>query len=158
MHTLTAPSPAPRGSFFSALGSPDDDVVRDPRARAVLRAGAIYDLVVTLPFATPITAALVLSAFRKIHGALGLGGPTLPEFSPTHLLFVAFFGTVVSFWSYLRLRSHARRLHALDTVGRFLFSAWQLWALANGASPLLVPFLVLELAFGVTQALAVRKP
>lgn len=158
MQTLTSPPHAPRGSFFSALGSPDDDIVRDPRARAVLRLGAIYDLVVTLPFATPITAALVLSAFRKVHDALGLGGPTLPEFAPTHLLFVAFFGTVVSFWSYLRLRSHARRLHALDTVGRFAFSAWQLWALANGASRLLVPFLVLELAFGVSQAIAVRKP
>ncbi|MFO0643917.1 MAG: hypothetical protein U0183_32125 [Polyangiaceae bacterium] len=158
MHTLTAPSPRPRGSFFSALGAPDDDVVRDPRARAVLRAGALYDLVVTLPFATPITAALVLSGFRMAHDALGLGGSSLPSFGPTHLLFVSFFGTVVSFWSYLRLRSHARRLHALDTVGRFVFSAWQLWALAKGASPLLVPFLVVELGFGVTQALAVRKP
>jgi hypothetical protein len=43
-------------------------------------------------------------------------------------------------------------------VGRFLFSAWQLYALVHGASSLLVIFLVFELAWGVAQVLPVRQP
>ncbi|MGH8345723.1 MAG: hypothetical protein ACRES5_04045, partial [Pseudomonas sp.] len=41
---------------------------------------------------------------------------------------------------------------------RFLFSAWQAYALAHGASSLLVIFLVFELAWGVVQVLPVRTP
>lgn len=54
-------------------------------------------------------------------------------------------------WALLRLL-RPRVEHALtDGLGRFAFSAWQAWALGQGASRLLVGFLVVELGFGVAQ-------
>lgn len=157
MNELALPIHAQR-SFSGALVASIDDQVSTHGARRVLRAGALYDLVVTLPFATPFTAKLVLDAMRATHVGLGLPGAALPEFTPTHLLFVSFFGTIVSVWSYLRLRTHARVVFALDTVGRALFSTWMLVTLLGGGSPVVLPFLILELAFCVAQALAVKKP
>lgn len=157
MNEIALPLHASR-SFSRALVASLDDQVATPGARRVLRAGALYDLLVTLPFATPFTAKLVLDAMRGAHVALGLSGGALPEFTPTHLLFVSFFGTVVTLWSYLRLRTHARVVFALDTVGRASFSTWMLVTLLRGGSPVVLPFLVLELTFCVAQALAVKKP
>lgn len=124
----------------------------------MLRAGALYDLLVTVPFASPFTAQPILDAMRAAHVGLGLSGSPIPEFAPTHLLFVSFFGTVVTLWSYLRLRTNARVVFALDTVGRALFSTWMLVTLLRGGSPVVLPFLVFELFFFVAQALAVKKP
>lgn len=157
MNEITLPLRASR-SFSSALVASLDDQVETPGARRILRAGALYDLVVTLPFATPFTAKLVLDAMRALHVGLGLSGGAPPEFTPTHLLFVAFFGTVVTSWSYLRLRTHARVVFALDTVGRAFFSTWMLVTLLGGGSLVVLPFLVLELALCVAQALAVKRP
>lgn len=47
---------------------------------------------------------------------------------------------------------------SFDAVARFLFSAWQAYALAYGASSLLAIFLFFELAWGVAQVLPVRAP
>jgi hypothetical protein len=116
-----------------------------------VRASAVYDLVVTLPFATPWTAATMLAALGRFHEALHLSGAPPPEMAPLHLLFTAFFGTVVTSWSVLRVW-RPRVEHALaDGLTRVAFSAWQMVALAQGQSRLLLLFLVFELAFGVMQ-------
>jgi hypothetical protein len=58
----------------------------------------------------------------------------------------------------LRIRDPQQMFGRYDAVGRFLFSAWQVYALAHGASSLLVIFLFFELMWGVAQALPVRTP
>jgi len=131
--------------------------IRDDVAYRVLRAGAIYDLVVTVPFATPVTAAWTLALMGALHERLGLGGAPLPTFAPSHLLFVSFFGTIVTIWAYLRATSRARIVHVLDTIGRGAFSAWMVWALLSSASRTVAPFLVLEVGFFVAQAWALRR-
>lgn len=131
--------------------------VRDDGSYRVLRAGAIYDLLVTLPFATPFTAAWMLTVLGKAHDALGLGGAPLPAFGASHLMFVSFFGTIVTIWSLLRATSRARVVHVLDTCGRAFFSAWMGWALLHGASHTVAVFLVLEVGFFVAQAWALRR-
>lgn len=131
--------------------------IEDDRAYRVLRAGAIYDLVVTIPFATPFTARAMLAVLGKVHDVLGLGGEGMPTFAPLHLMFVSFFGTIVTLWSILRATSRARIVHVLDTGGRALFSAWMGFALLGGASHTVGLFFALEVAFFVAQAWALRR-
>ena len=129
--------------------------VRDDGSYRLLRAGAIYDLLVTIPFATPFTAAWMLTVLGKAHDALGLGGAPLPAFGASHLMFVSFFGTNKR--AHRAWRDRARVVHVLDTCGRAFFSAWMAWALLHGASHTVAVFLVLEVGFFVAQAWALRR-
>jgi hypothetical protein len=61
-------------------------------------------------------------------------------------------------WAVVRLIRPTPFLGAGDTVGRLLFSTWFAWALIEGASPVLVGFLVLEVGWGLVQGYAVWKP
>ncbi|MBN8230215.1 hypothetical protein JYK02_22135 [Corallococcus macrosporus] len=123
--------------------------------RRVVFASALYDFVVTVPFATPWTAQAVLSNLQSVHQALGMGGDPLPAFSSTHLFFVALFGTIVTLWSVVRLFHPTAFNGAIDTAGRALFSTWMAWALTQGATRVLVGFLVLELAWMFAQGGAI---
>jgi magnesium-transporting ATPase (P-type) len=82
----------------------------------------------------------------------------LPPFEPMHMLMANLLGSIVCVWAVLRIRDPQQVFGRYDAVGRFLFSAWQLYALVHGASSLLVIFLVFELAWGVAQVLPVRQP
>lgn len=120
------------------------------------RISAYYDLLVTWPYATPVTLALFWNALGGGHAALGLA--PLPELNAYATLFANFFGTVVLIWSVLRLRLNDSRLARYDAIGRWAFSAWMLNALLDGASPILWGFLVVELTFAVLQSLPLRHP
>ncbi|MDI3405019.1 hypothetical protein [Streptomyces cavernicola] len=129
--------------------SDDTDLHRTPDA---VRVGAYYDLVVALPFTTPWTAGLALDAVRSAHTALGLPGGPPPAFGPEHLLFVTFFGVLVTMWAVVRLVRADAVTGIADTVGRAAFALLMTTALAAGATPVLGMFLVLELGFLVAQA------
>ena len=120
------------------------------------RIGALYDLAVTALFATPWTAALVLSVLGKLHHSLGLPGEAMPEFDTSHLLYVTLFGIIVTLWSAVRVLRPIPLLIAADTIGRAAFSLTFVWTLTQGHSTVVVPFLVLEVAFLVYQTLGVR--
>lgn len=120
------------------------------------RIGAIYDLAVTALFATPWTAALVLSVLGNLHDSLGLPGKAMPEFDTSHMLYVTLFGIIVTLWSVVRVLQPIPLLIAADTIGRAAFSLTFVWTLTQGHSAVVVTFLVLELAFLVYQALGVR--
>jgi hypothetical protein len=81
----------------------------------------------------------------------------LPAFEPMHMLMANLLGSIVCVWAVLRIRDPQQIYGRYDAVGRFLFSAWQLYALLHGASSLLVVFLIFELAWGVVQVLPVRQ-
>ena len=119
------------------------------------RIGAVYDLAVTAPFSTPWTAALVLSVLAKLHDSLGLPGDAMPEFETSHMLYVTLFGVIVTLWSVVRVLRPIPLLIAADTVGRAAFSLTFIWTLTQGHSAVVVPFLVLEVAFLVYQAMGV---
>jgi hypothetical protein len=114
--------------------------------RRIVAAGGWYDLAVTLPFATPFGAAWTFGALRRLHDAAHLGGVAPPPFLPGHLLFVAFFGTVVVLWSLVRIVFRRPADGAADTIG-----SWMVWALANGVSHVVAVTLVLEVGWGVAQ-------
>lgn len=120
--------------------------------RRVVRASALYDLVITWPFATPWTFVMVMGFFGQLHLALGLPG-AVPVFEPTHLLAGNLMGSVVVVWSLARLHLGLPILGRYDAVARALFATWQIYAVATGASPLLLVLTVFEVGFGIAQAL-----
>ena len=120
-----------------------------------VRASRWYDLIVTAPFATPWTFALLHQALNALAGALGIGG--LPAFEPSHLLMVNLMGSGVCVWSVLRIRQPSVALGRYDAVARGLFAAWQAYALASGATLLVVPFLIAEIGFGLLQSVPVGR-
>jgi hypothetical protein len=119
--------------------------------RRLVAAGGLYDLLVSAPFATPWTARLVLETMQRLHAALHLGGAPAPTFAPLPLVFVAFFGTVVTLWSLVRLVYRRPVDGGIDALGRIAFASWMAWGLAQGANHLLGVFLVLELGFALAQ-------
>jgi hypothetical protein len=121
------------------------------------RAGAAYDLVVSVAFVTPWTAALVLDLFGTVHHALDLPGAPPPHPDTMTLLFATLFGTVVVMWSIARRRRPEPLLITIDTIGRAMFSVWFVWALWQGQTPVLAAFLVLELFWGVVQLRALLR-
>jgi hypothetical protein len=136
--------------------------MNESNLRRILRASAAYDLIVTAGFALPWTAVASLDLLARIHDRLGLTGTTPDVGDPFVVLFTNLFGTVVVIWSVVRLITPTPLLGAADTVGRAAFAAWMAVALGQGATTVIVGFLVLELVWGVVQGFAVaaflRRP
>lgn len=117
--------------------------------RRIVRASAVYDLVVTAPFATPWTFALVYAQLDAVN--LALGGAALPAFTPFHVLFACLLGSLVLVWSALRITDPQQRFGRYDGVARMLFTTWMIWALRATGEPLLWLFIAPEFAWGVIQ-------
>jgi hypothetical protein len=125
--------------------------------RRLVRGSAWYDLIVTAAFATPWSFAALHAVMVSVSQAFDLPG-SLPPFEPVHMLMANLLGSIVCVWAVLRIRDPQLIYGRYDAVGRFLFAAWQAYALAHGASSLLVIFLFFELAWGIAQVLPVRMP
>ena len=123
--------------------------------RRLVRGSAWYDLIVTAAFATPWSFAFLQGALSGLSQALNLPGE-LPAFEPMHMLMANLLGSIVCVWAVLRIRDPQPIYGRYDAVGRFLFATWQAYALAHGASSLLVIFLFFEVVWGVVQVLPVR--
>lgn len=118
----------------------------------IVRFSAVYDIVVTLPFALPMVSIWMLGAFSSVHIYFGFGGG-MPAFAGTHLLFVNLLGCIVTVWSVLRIVKPDPIFGLFDSFARFLFSSWQLYYLLTGqVTPLLWAFFVPELSWGIIQA------
>ncbi len=120
-------------------------------ASRVVRASALYDFFVTVPFATPWTASWLIEHLHQLHQQLGLSGAEPPAFEPLHLFFVSLAGTIVTLWALLRLWRPEPLFGAVDTGGRAAFSLWMAWGLWQGQTGLLAVMLVLELAWFFVQ-------
>jgi hypothetical protein len=132
-------------------------LMKSIRPVRVGRAGAIYDLITTVGFATPWTATLVLGILADVHSELGLAGDPMPTFETSPLLFVTLFGVIVTLWSVVRILRPVPLLIAADTIGRAAFSTFFIWSLLEGHSAVVVAFLVPEVSWLVAQAIGVRK-
>lgn len=119
----------------------------------IVRASALYDLLMTAPFATPWTFAIAHRHLSAVNTALG--GTPLPAFDPLHVLFACLLGTIVLVWSVLRITDPQPRFGRWDGAARFGFSLWMAWALAVTGMPMLWLFVVPELAWGIVQWLPV---
>jgi len=120
-----------------------------PAYLRLVRASAVYDLVVTAGFATPWTFALVHAGLNGLSGAVGFSA--FPELDLMQVLYANLMGSVVVVWSLLRLVRPERVHGLLDGVARVLFSAWMAYALTQGGPELLWPFLIAEITWGAAQ-------
>ena len=125
-----------------------------PAFRRLVRASAIYDVLMTGAFATPWTLLLLREQLNTVN--VRLGGAPLPVFEPFHLLVGCLLGSVVLVWSVLRIVDPQPRFGRFDAAARYLFSLWMGWALLVTGEPLLWLFIVPELAWGVAQSLPLR--
>ena len=123
--------------------------------RRIVRASAIYDLVVTAPFVTPWTFAFAHVQLQH-HNAM-LGGAPLPPFAPLHILFVCAMAGLVMVWSVLRITDPQPRFGRYDGTGRMLFTLWMAWALAVSDTPVLWLFIVPEALWAIVQWLPLRR-
>jgi hypothetical protein len=124
--------------------------------RKIVFGSALYDLIVTAPFATPWSFAFAHAQLGAVNQALG--GTPLPDFTPFHILFACLLGSVVLVWSVLRLRDPQPRFGRYDGVARLLFTTWMIWTFTATGAPLLWLFILPEFAWGVAQWLPVRSP
>ncbi len=121
------------------------------RYSKLVRASALYDVILSFAFALPVVAGLKIDLLHRIHDSMQLNG-SFPSFEPLHLLFVNFFGMVVMVWSVLRLYNPIPLYGLADGIGRLLFTVAMLNALfVFGASQIIWLFWVPELAWGLAQ-------
>lgn len=117
----------------------------------IVRASAVYDLILTAGFALPILAAAKMQLLHDIHLMLALPG-SFPEFSLVHLFFVNLTGSVVLVWSILRIRQPLKTFGLYDSLARALFCIAMVYALVVGkATWLLLIMLVPEFLWGAAQ-------
>ncbi len=121
----------------------------------IYRISAWYDLLVSWPFALPLTLGLIWgSVITPLNASLGFA--PVPDLDVHAMLFGNFFGAVVVIWATARLSLDDVRLAVFDGVGRLLFSFAMITALANGISPIIWGFLVPEFAFAVLQLMGLQ--
>lgn len=124
--------------------------------RQVVRAGALYDFIVTAPFATPWSFAWLHAGLSQLN--VQLGGEPLPDFAVLHTLLACLLGSVVTVWATLRWMRPETLLGRYDAAARLLFTSWMVWALAHGGPPLVWLFVVPEALWAVLQAWPVAVP
>lgn len=131
-------------------------MVSESKYIKIVKASAIYDLVVTIGFATPWTFAFIYSVLSSIDASLGIPGE-FPLLDHAHILFATLLGSVVTVWSAVRVLQPTVMLGRGDAVARILFVTWQIYAVASGASMLILCFTFMELVFFFAQIVPVKK-
>jgi hypothetical protein len=126
------------------------------RYLSIVRASAWYDMIATLPFATPWTFVWLYGSMATLAQSLGLPGSVHP-LDATLVMFANLLGSVVVVWSLARLLSPSIQLGRLDGVARFMFAAWQVNAFLTGANAIVLGFTLFELVFGILEFLPVEN-
>ena len=123
----------------------------ETRYRRIVRASAIYDWIVTAPFAFPVLVSWQLSMLVQLDHALGFAS-AFPTFAPLHLFFINLMGSIVIVWSTLRILRPEPFLGLYDGFARVLFSSWMYYYLIVWNVTGLLWFLVVpESLWGVVQ-------
>jgi hypothetical protein len=126
-------------------------------ARAILIAGAAYDLVVGAPLAFPPTTVFDLNMLFSINAWLGLGGD-MPVFDTVHLLFISLFGLWAGAWGVFKLSSMAPGLIQLDLILRFAVLTVLTWyALTSDVHGLIYVFIAMDVVWVVLNSWAMRQ-
>lgn len=73
------------------------------------------------------------------------------------MLLANLLGSVVVVWSFWRLNNPSRRAGVYDAIARALFAVWQLYAISQGATLLILAFTLMEIIFGIAQLIPVRR-
>jgi hypothetical protein len=118
----------------------------------IVRTGAWYDLLATIAFATPWSFAAVHSSLVWLTQTLQLSG-AFPAFDPVHVLMANLLGSIVTAWAILRIRDPQHQFGRYNVIVRVAFITWQLYALSQGASMIILGFTVILIGFAIAESL-----
>lgn len=116
----------------------------------IMLGSAIYDLIFTLPFATPWGFVQIANLLRMLDETLGLPGD-IAQPDGLHILLANLMGSAVLVWAVLRLHLRLPIFGRYDAAIRALFAIWLVVAMSNGVSLVLVALLVLEVLLVTLQ-------
>lgn len=122
--------------------------------RKIYRTSAWYDLIITWPFATPLTFEMFRTTMNDLHAHFGMGG--VPPLTLHGMLFTNFFGVIVVLWSIVRLKLDMPILGRYDAASRFAFATLMGTTAMAGGSPFLWGYMAVEIVFGILQLLPVQ--
>lgn len=120
----------------------------------VVRFGALYDILATAPFALPVLSLWALDALIGLDAWLGLG-TTFHALDPSAMFFINLGALAYVVWGVARLREPTVANGRLDALLRLLVIGLQLFALSQGATPLLWGLAGVLLVIALLQ---LRKP
>lgn len=120
-----------------------------------VRAGGLYDLLVTWPLLLPWTQAAMVEQLRALNTDLGLAGQ-LPALDGFHSLLASLLATLVLIWGWARWRYPSERLGSWDALTRLGFGSWLVLAAFSGLPRLLLVYAAMEALFGLMQWAGLR--
>jgi hypothetical protein len=124
----------------------------------VIRGWASLDLTVSMLFAVPPLAALLLDVLYSLNGRLG-GVSVAPPFEPVHWLFVCLMGGLGVVWAVARLVEPLRKLGLIDAAARLWVAVLiAYFVVARGAPVVLLLFVATELGGALHQSWLLRRP
>ncbi|MFN4354946.1 hypothetical protein [Parvibaculum sp.] len=127
-------------------------------AERIFKGVAGLDLAVTLPFALPFIADLLIVGIYLLDGLAGFGTPALYfEAGPFGMMFVHIMGVLGVVWALARLRAPSAELARMDAVARLVVAALIVYAIVLGATPVLWLFVLTEIGGSALQFHALRK-
>jgi len=128
------------------------------RERAI-RGVAGADMVITLPFALPFIADAMIVLIYAIDRQFGLDTPSVFfEMGPLAMMFAHIMGVLGVLWAVVRLRNPSSDLARLDAFARLAVAALIVYAMMQGATPVLWLFVATELAGCAIQFVVLREP
>ena len=122
-----------------------------------IRGVAWADLAVTLPFALPFIAEAVIALIYILDRWLGFGTPAvLFEMSPLAMMFVHIMGVLGVVWALARLRIPSPFLARTDALARLAVAGLIVYAMTEGATPVLWLFVATEVGGSAVQFAVLR--
>jgi hypothetical protein len=124
--------------------------------KKIVQLGAIYDLLATAALAVPFLSSHVLTLIQRMDGVLGFGTVFLPLDS-TALFLINLGGCAYVVWALARLRAPVPELGRLDALLRLAIVLCQIWAVAHGATPILLGLAVILIAIGMLELWSIAE-
>ena len=117
-----------------------------------VRFSAWSDVIMTGGFVTPWSFSAIYAALAAIASEFSLAG-SVPDFDPLHMLIANQLGIVIMLWVVVRLRNTRAEYGRYDAIARFISCVCQVFAVANGASVLILGFTAVEFVMASLQCL-----
>ncbi|MCF8469898.1 MAG: hypothetical protein K9G30_03865 [Parvibaculum sp.] len=124
----------------------------------IIRGSAWCDLAITLPFALPFVAGVVITLLQEADRWLGLGTSAMTFVTgPLTMMFIHIMGVLGVVWAIARLCLPVPLLSRMDAIARIVVTALILHAMTEGATPLLWFFIATEVLGSAAQFFALRQ-
>ncbi len=120
------------------------------RYPTLIRAAAVYDILVTTILAVPLLATTVVGMIASLDSLLGFDSVFLP-LDETSAFLLNLAGVYVTVWAVYRYLNPSVTVGRYDAIVRFSLVAIQVICVANGATPILLGIAAVLLVIGLAE-------